>query len=185
MDWEFAGVIAGFVAVVVALYQLRSQIELQTRERAVEAYFRFTDRFSELSQQYHAFVRRAALRDTSVLRSDAEDFFREYWQAQLQQWEFVGTGLLPAKIYARWLLYANDYMFAGRDFPYYSRGKRTSMSALSGYENIGRVVLRNQPEALNFFDRLLKVSTTEASRFEIILAQVNAQRRNGRKRWSN
>lgn len=183
MDWELTGVIASIIAVAVALWQLRAQFAVQSRERAVEAYFRFTDRFSQLSERYYAFRKRVDAADRRVQLSDCENYFRQYWRAQLQQWEFAGTGLLPDNIYARWLLYANDYMFEGRDFAYFDGDVRASKSALEGYQIYGRSVLRNQPDAITFFDSVLALSQGRAARFEDILALVKSNRRKRQARW--
>lgn len=193
-DWQILAAVVGIFGLIAAILQLGWQIDLHNRERAVEAYFRFTDRFSDLSKQYYDLRDRVERMDSTVGRAQAEAFFRTYWQSQLQQWEFMCSKLLPPKIYVGWLLYASDYMFTGRDVPYFeSPGVRASLGAAEAYKLIGADrVLRNQPGALAFFNALLAQASTESWRqatmewrMEQVASLVLDSRRSHGSRWSN
>jgi len=142
-------------ALIVASIQALLQMRQFGRERAFDQYFRFTNTFSVISNDFHSSVVRFRKNDLTLDERAAVSYFRRYWQLQLQQWEFFVAGLMPNEIYMNWMLYALDYFTEGRDFRYFGDDRTSCVLTFDdAFKTIGRRVLRNQKNCLAFFEQL-------------------------------
>ena len=146
-------------SVLIGGLQIKTQIQLNSRERALDSYFRFTNAFADLSNRFRAESAAFGHGDLEIDEHRSQEYFRMYWQLQLQQWEFFNAHLLPVAIFERWMLYASDYFADGRDFRYHVGPKAIGILTFAdAFDRIGRRVLRNQSHCLDFFASVQEIS---------------------------
>ncbi len=87
------------------------------------------------------------------------NFYSQYWNLQINQWEMFRAGLLPSEIYANWLVYTHDNIHGPFALSYYGlRNKKLSLTAAEAFETVAkRRMLRGQAEAFSFFEALAAI----------------------------
>jgi hypothetical protein len=148
-----------FLAVGIAGYQIVQQLKGARREAAFEVFLDFTERFRVISELRRMLNSRFDHGDKSVNVEAIYNFYSQYWNLQINQWEMFRAGLLPSDIYANWLIYTHDNIHGPFALNYFGpRGKKMSLAASEAFETVAKKrMLRGQAEACSFFEALAAI----------------------------
>ncbi len=165
-DWSDAANVAttfsmpiALLAVIVAGWQIVQQLQGTRREAAFEVFLDFTERFRVISELRRMLNSRFDHGDRSVNVEAIYNFYSQYWNLQINQWEMFRAGLLPIEIYANWLIYTHDNIHGPFALSYYGpKGKKLALSASEAFVSVAKKrMLRGQTEACSFFEALAAV----------------------------
>lgn len=151
---------AAVLAIGLAWQQVRASIAISTREKALDAYVNFSDKYAELTRLSHEIDVRFHTQDQTLNEYDIKYFFNSFWVLQLQEWEFLQADILPVRAFAHWMLHTHEYLLSGKAKSYFEAGQPISITAKEGYEKYGRRVLRFHPDFLAFVRELEAIPYT-------------------------
>ena len=142
---------AAVLAIFLAYRQVRSSFDISTKEKSLDAYIDFSDKYAELTRLSHDIDVRFHNGDKSLSEYDIKYFFNTFWVLQLQEWEFLQAGILPVRIFSHWMLHAHEYLMSSKTKFYFdAKGKPVEISAKDGFEKYGLRVLRFHPDFVAF-----------------------------------
>ncbi len=142
---------AAVVAIVLAWGQVRTSSAISNREKSLDAYVGFSDKYAELTRLSHDIDVRFHRKDKTLSDYDIKYFFNAFWVLQLQEWEFLQAGILPVRIFTQWMMHAHEYLLSGKTKSYFDdKGKPARISAKEGFERHGLRVLRFHPDFVAF-----------------------------------
>lgn len=153
MTLMFTGIYttAAIFAILLAYRQVRAGFDISTKEKSLDAYLTFSEKYAELTRLSHDIDLRFYRSDKTLSEYDIKYFFNSFWVLQLQEWEFLQAGILPVRIFAQWMLHTHEYLMSGKTKSYYdAKGKPARISAKEGFETYGLRVLRFHPDFLAF-----------------------------------
>ncbi len=142
---------AALLAIVLAWRQVRSSFDISTKEKSLDAYINFSEKYAELTRLSHEIDVRYHNKDKTLSEYDIKYFFNSFWVLQLQEWEFLQAGILPVRIFSQWMLHTHEYLMSPKTKLYYGPGGKTAeISAKTGFERFGLRVLRFHPDFVAF-----------------------------------
>jgi len=142
---------AALLAIILAYRQVRASFDISTREKSLDAYLNFSEKYAELTRLSHEIDVRFHKRDKTLSEYDIKYFFNAFWVLQLQEWEFLQAGILPVRIFSQWTMHSHEYLLSGKGKSYYDAdGKPADITAKDGFEKYGRRVLRFHPDFIAF-----------------------------------
>lgn len=142
---------AALLAILLAYRQVRSAVAISTREKSLDAYLEFSEKYAELTRLSHDIEVRFHRKDKTLSDYDIKYFFNAFWVLQLQEWEFLQAGILPVRIFSQWMMHAHEYLLSGKTKHYFAaNGKAMDISAKDGFERYGLRVLRFHPDFVAF-----------------------------------
>lgn len=146
---------AALLAIILAWRQVRASIDISTKEKSLDAYVAFSEKYAELTRLSHEIDLRFHNKDKSLGDYDIKYFFNAFWVLQLEEWEFLQAGILPVRIFTQWMLHAHEYLLSGKSKSYFdAKGKPVTITAKDGFEKYGKRVLRFHPDFLDFVREL-------------------------------
>jgi hypothetical protein len=142
---------AALVAIILAWRQVRSSFDISTKEKSLDAYVNFSDKYAELTRMSHDIDVRFHRKDKTLSDYDIKYFFNSFWVLQLEEWEFLQAGILPARIFTQWMMHTHEYLLSAKTKFYFDdKGKPAQISAKQGFEKYGLRVLRFHPDFVDF-----------------------------------
>ena len=75
-------------AIIIGSRQVRTSISISNKEKALDAYIEFSEKYAELSRLSHDIEVRFQKGDKTLQDYDIKFFFNAFWVLQLQEWEF-------------------------------------------------------------------------------------------------
>lgn len=175
----------GLVGVYFAWQQIASNASISNREKSLEAFLEFSQKYDSLSHIDHTNIQRFRSGDKSLDKGDMAFFFDGYWVLHLQEWQFFQAGILPTTLYVQWVLHVHEYLHVNKARRYFdSDGNPTEMTFLQGFERYGLHVLRFHPDFIAFIRDLEKIPFTAEARnapktLKAITAVVRKHRHSG------
>lgn len=152
---------AAVLAIVLAWRQVRANADISTKEKSLDAYVNFSEKYAELTRLSHDIDVRFHNHDKTLSDYDIKYFYNSFWVLQLEEWEFLQAGILPVRIFTQWMLHAHEYLLSGKTKSYYGpRGKIITITAKDGFEQYGKRVLRFHPDFLDFVRELETIPYT-------------------------
>lgn len=146
---------AALLAILLAYRQVRSAFAISTKEKSLDAYLEFSEKYAELTRLSHDIDLRFHRKDKTLSDYEIKYFFNTFWVLQLQEWEFLQAGILPVRIFSQWMMHAHEYLLSGKaKFYFDSKGKPVEITAKDGFERYGRRVLRFHPDFVAFIREL-------------------------------
>jgi len=146
------------VAIVIAYRQIRSGFSISTKEKSLDAYLTFSQKYAELTRLSHEIDVRFNQKDTTLSEQNMKFLFVSFWVLQLQEWEFLQAGILPVRIFTQWMLHTHEYLLSTRCKSYYdAAGAAQEISTREGFEKYGWRVLRFHPDFLAFLHELRNI----------------------------
>ena len=142
---------ASLTAIILAYRQVRSGFTISNREKSLDAYLNFSEKYAQITRLSHDIDVRFHHKDKTLSEYDIKYFFNAFWVLQLQEWEFLKAGILPSRIFAQWMMHTHEYLLSGKLKHYFGPGgKAAEISAKEGFERFGLHVLRFHPDFLAF-----------------------------------
>lgn len=142
---------AAVLAIFLAYRQVRASFDISTKEKSLDAYLDFSEKYAELTRLSHEIDVRFHRKDKTLSDYDIKYFFNTFWVLQLQEWEFLQAGILPVRIFSQWMMHAHEYLLSDKTKGYFdARGKAVSITAKEGFERYGIRVLRFHPDFIAF-----------------------------------
>ncbi len=142
---------AALLAIVLAYRQVRSSFDISTKEKSLDAYLTFSEKYEALTRLSHDIDVRFHNKDKALSEYDIKYFFNSFWVLQLQEWEFLQAGILPVRIFTQWMMHAHEYLLSGKSKFYFDdKRKPVQITAKDGFERFGLRVLRFHPEFVSF-----------------------------------
>lgn len=155
----------GLVGVYFAWQQIASNVSISNREKSLDAFLEFSQKYDTLSQIDHQNIQRFRSGDKTLDKGDMAYFFDAYWVLHLQEWQFYQAGILPTTLYVQWIQHVHEYLHLNKARRYFnSEGQATEMTFVQGYERYGLHVLRFHPDFIAFIGDLQKVPFTVENR---------------------
>jgi len=155
----------GLVGVYFAWQQITSNVGISNREKSLEAYLEFSQKYDGLSHTDHHNIQRFRKADLSLSKADMAFYFDGYWVLHLQEWQFYQAGILPTGIYVQWVLHLHEYLHLDKARHYFDdRGQAAEMRFVEGFERYGLHVLRFHPDFVAFIRDLQKTPFTPENR---------------------
>ena len=142
---------AAVVAIILAWGQVRASSAISNREKSLDAYVVFSDKYAELTRLSHDIDLRFHRKDKTLSAYDIKYFFNTFWVLQLQEWEFLQAGILPVRIFTQWMMHTHEYLLSGKTKSYFDdKAKPARITAKEGFETYGLRVLRFHPDFVAF-----------------------------------
>lgn len=142
---------AALLAIILAYRQVRASFDISTREKSLDAYLDFSEKYAELTRLGHEIDVRFHKGDKSLSEYDTKYFFNTFWVLQLQEWEFLQAGILPVRIFSQWMMHTHEYLLSGKGKSYFGGdGQPAGITAKEGFERYGLRVLRFHPDFIAF-----------------------------------
>ena len=142
---------AAMFAIIVGYRQVRGSFDISTREKSLDAYLNFSEKYAELTRLSHEIDVRFHQRDKTLSEYDIKYFFNAFWVLQLQEWEFLQAGILPVRIFSQWMMHSHEYLLSGKGKSFYDAGgEPRAITAKDGFEKYGLRVLRFHPDFIAF-----------------------------------
>ena len=142
---------AALIAIILAYRQVRSSFDISTKEKSLDAYLDFSEKYAALTRMSHDIDVRFHNQDKTLLDYDIKYFFNTFWVLQLEEWEFLQAGILPVRIFTQWMMHTHEYLLSTKTKSYFDpKGKALKISAKEGFERYGLRVLRFHPDFVDF-----------------------------------
>lgn len=142
---------AALLAIILAYRQVRSSFDISTREKSLDAYLTFSEKYAELARLSHQIDVRFHQCDKTLSEYDIKYFFNAFWVLQLQEWEFLQAGILPVRIFSQWMMHTHEYLLSTKTKHFYGAGGAPEdITAKDGFEKYGLRVLRFHPDLIAF-----------------------------------
>ena len=142
-------------AIIIGSRQVRTSISISNKEKALDAYIEFSEKYAELSRLSHDIEVRFQKGDKTLQDYDIKFFFNAVWVLQLQEWEFFQARILPVRIFTQWMMHTHEYLLSDKVKSFYgARGRVMTITAKDGFEKYGRRVLRFHPDFIAFIAKL-------------------------------
>ena len=142
---------AAILAILLAYRQVRASFDISTKEKSLDAYLNFSNKYADLTHLSHDIDVRFHRGDKTLSDYDIKYFFNSFWVLQLQEWEFLQAGILPVRIFAQWQMHTHEYLKSEKTKAYFNaKGKPAYITAKDGFETYGLRVLRFHPDFVAF-----------------------------------
>jgi hypothetical protein len=155
----------GLIGVYFAWQQIASNANISNREKSLEAYLDFSQKYDSLSHIDHANIQRFRAGDKSLHETDVAFYFDSYWVLHLQEWQFYQAGILPTTLYVQWVQHLHEYLHVNKARRYFDDdGAPAEATFVAGYERYGLHILRFHPDFIAFICDLQAVPFVEEKR---------------------
>lgn len=184
-NWQDLGAIfsmASVLGLLVVYLQMRSGLNISNKEKALDAYIEFSKQFDALAEQNSKNKTRFLGGDRSLGVGEIIRFFRNLWAAHLHEWEFYQAGIIPPRVYARWIIYMHEYLTNGEIKYFFENGQEGTLSNVEGFERHGKRLLRHHPDFLKFIAEIRLIPHSASNDPQKMYKRVLAIVRRYRKR---
>ena len=146
---------ASIIAIWLAIRQIKLNLEISNKEKSLDAYVDFSDKYAKISRLSHEMEARFETGDKTLKAYDIKYFFNSFWVLQLQEWEFFQARIIPVRIFAQWMMHCHEYLMSETSKSYFdAKGEVVTISTKQGFEQYGRRVLRFHPDFIAFIAKL-------------------------------
>lgn len=146
---------AALAALWIGSRQVRLSLAISNKEKALDAYLQFSEKYAELTRFSHEIEVRYQTGDKTLQDYDVKYFFNTFWVLQLQEWEFFQARILPERVFTQWMMHTHEYLLSGKTKSFFNtEGQTVTITAREGFEKYGHRVLRFHLDFIDFIAAL-------------------------------